>query len=124
MNSKNQYTHPPVLPSVLVISAVATWLLGAWLLISGSMQGHPAMLAWGVVTATFGVGLVCVLMIRALIDDAVRRCVDATNGSVKGHVDTAVKRTAVKVGAAIASGLREGEHQDHPDVPRIYSGRN
>lgn len=125
-------TPASVLPSMLAVTAGGSWLLAVWLLTTGAMStsenAQRSLLSLGVVAAVAAIGTTCVLMIRTLIDDAVRRCVNATVVDVRADMDVkveaAVARTAVQVGGAIASALRD-ECTLHPEldpsVPRLYT---
>lgn len=112
-------------PGLMFAGASLMGAAAIGLLIGGSVSGHVSMLAWGVLAGIACVGLACLLVVRTLIDDAVRRCV----ASVAVVTDGAVNHTAVQVGGAIADALSAAEAQDdrdreHVGVPRIYSGRS
>lgn len=113
--------------AVLTPVAAALWALGIGLLVAGTVVGHDhrELLAWGLLSTTTGTGLGCLVAVHALLCRAVDSCAIITTASVKGNLDGAVDRTAVKVGGAIAEALLQADAdtvpRDDGSSVRLYS---
>lgn len=115
-------TRPSTIRSVAAPAAAALGTLSLVMLATATAHGNIALLAWGLLTAVLTVSVACVAAVRAVIDDAVERCVDRVHVAIEAQVGDAVSTTAVKVGQAIAETLNAEDPS--PPAPRAAGEGN
>lgn len=112
--------RPPaglILPVTIAIVASAS-LLTVGLLTAGTLTHHVGLLTWSMVTGMASLDLMVLLVVKKMMNDAVRQCADAVAVDTTAATKALVEETAVRVGQAIAESLRDDEQEPSPPAPR------